>query len=63
MVQFAEAGCAPHLFLGNAVNGDIVRVEVIARVNEPHFGINFLTVLERDNANLANATHARICGF
>lgn len=51
------------MLLGDAVNRDIVRVKVVARVNEPHVRANLTAILKSDDANLANAAHPRVRGL
>jgi hypothetical protein len=63
IVQFGEARSAAHVLFGYAMNVDVVGIKVVVRVNKPHFGANFSAVLKGDDADLADAAHARICGF
>jgi hypothetical protein len=62
-VHVAELGSAANVLFGNAVNGHVVRVKVVAGVNEPHARANFTPVLKCDYADLANAAHSGVGGF
>jgi hypothetical protein len=59
-MQVAEAGRTLDLIGCNAMNGDIVWIEIFARVHKLRLRTNFLAIFEVDHANLADAAHSRI---
>ena len=54
---------ASHLIFGDAVNSDIVGVEIVLRVDKANLRIDLFSVLKGHNADLADATHPRIGCF
>jgi hypothetical protein len=56
-VQIIEARRAANLICGYAMHGHTIRIKIVLRIDQQHFGRNFLAVLKGNDANLAYAAH------
>ena len=59
-MQVSELWRTPDLILGDAMDRDVVWVEVVLRVHKTNLGIDLFAVIESHDPDLADTTHARV---